>query len=196
MTTWTDLTNSAVSVGGIPAGSTITALRDNDLALAEGSTGAPRIHGEAAARETDGLTVVVTSAANTVTIQHGAGEVAFLTETNSSTDVVARRYTIRTYSGFIRFKASVNSSTSSSPFYNATISLYKNGGLIGSVSENTTAPELASFDVAVAVNDVFEWRLKLNAGAATSDRATISAVSITANDGYVNQPLYILASNI
>ena len=45
MTTWTDLSAGAVGVGGIPSGSTVTALRDNPVAMAEGSSGAPRIVG-------------------------------------------------------------------------------------------------------------------------------------------------------
>jgi hypothetical protein len=192
MTTWTDIANSAVAVGGIPSGSTITALRDNPSALAEGSTGATRIKGEAAARESTGLAVVVTSAADTVTIQHGAGEVFLLNSTTSATEVVAHRYTIKAYSGVIRFKAFIRSSSGSSPFYNATLKLYKNGSLVGTVTENTTTAEAATFNVAIAVDDVFEWRIFVQSGGT----ATISGVSITANDGYVNQPLYILASNI
>jgi hypothetical protein len=43
MTTYTGLSAGAVGVGGIPSGSTVTALRDNPVAIAEGSTGAPRI---------------------------------------------------------------------------------------------------------------------------------------------------------
>jgi len=43
MTTWTDLSAGAVGVSGIPSGSTVTALRDNPVAIAEGSSGAPRI---------------------------------------------------------------------------------------------------------------------------------------------------------
>ena len=43
MTTYTGLSAGAVGVGGIPSGSTVTALRDNPLAIAEGATGAPRI---------------------------------------------------------------------------------------------------------------------------------------------------------
>jgi len=43
MTTWTDLSAGAVGVGGIPSGSTVTALRDNPVAIAEGATGAPRV---------------------------------------------------------------------------------------------------------------------------------------------------------
>lgn len=41
MTSWTSISNAAVAVGGIPASSTVTALRDNPAALAEGASGAP-----------------------------------------------------------------------------------------------------------------------------------------------------------
>lgn len=41
MTTWTSISNSAVAVGGIPSSATVTALRDNPSALAEGASGAP-----------------------------------------------------------------------------------------------------------------------------------------------------------
>jgi hypothetical protein len=43
MATWTNLPNTAVGVGGLPSGTTVTALRDNPVAIAEGATGAPRI---------------------------------------------------------------------------------------------------------------------------------------------------------
>lgn len=41
MTTWTDISNAAVAVGGIPSSTTVTALRDNPSALAESASGAP-----------------------------------------------------------------------------------------------------------------------------------------------------------
>lgn len=41
MTTWTNISNAAVAVGGIPSSTTVTALRDNPSALAESATGAP-----------------------------------------------------------------------------------------------------------------------------------------------------------
>jgi hypothetical protein len=41
MTTWTSISNAAVAVGGIPASTTVTALRDNPSALAESASGAP-----------------------------------------------------------------------------------------------------------------------------------------------------------
>lgn len=41
MTTWTTISNAAVAVGGIPSSTTVTALRDNPVAIAEAATGAP-----------------------------------------------------------------------------------------------------------------------------------------------------------
>ena len=43
MADWTNLPNQAVGVGGLPSGTTVTALRDNPVAIAEGAPGAPRI---------------------------------------------------------------------------------------------------------------------------------------------------------
>jgi hypothetical protein len=43
MADWTTLSNTAVGVGGLPSGATITALRDNPIAIAEGAVGAPRV---------------------------------------------------------------------------------------------------------------------------------------------------------
>lgn len=41
MATWQNISNGAVAVGGIPASSTVTALRDNPIAIAEGAKNAP-----------------------------------------------------------------------------------------------------------------------------------------------------------
>ena len=43
MADWTNLPNQAVGVGGLPSGATVTALRDNPVAIAQGAAGAPRI---------------------------------------------------------------------------------------------------------------------------------------------------------
>ena len=45
MADWTNLPNAAVGVGGLPSGTTVTALRDNPIAIAEGALGAPRLSG-------------------------------------------------------------------------------------------------------------------------------------------------------
>lgn len=41
MTDYTALSNTAVGVGGLPSGATVTALRDNPIAIAEGAAGSP-----------------------------------------------------------------------------------------------------------------------------------------------------------
>ena len=43
MADWTNLPNQAVGVGGLPSGTTVTALRDNPVAIAQGAAGAPRV---------------------------------------------------------------------------------------------------------------------------------------------------------
>lgn len=43
MTTWTTISNPAVAVGAIPASTTVTALRDNPISIAEQSSGSPII---------------------------------------------------------------------------------------------------------------------------------------------------------
>ena len=43
MADYTDLPDTAVGIGGIPSGTTVTALRDNAIAITEGAVGAPRI---------------------------------------------------------------------------------------------------------------------------------------------------------
>ena len=47
MADWTTLSNGAVGVGGLPSGTTVTALRDNPVAIAEAAAGAPRLVGTA-----------------------------------------------------------------------------------------------------------------------------------------------------
>ncbi len=41
MSTWTDISNPSVAVGGIPSSATVTALRDNPVAIAGAASGAP-----------------------------------------------------------------------------------------------------------------------------------------------------------
>jgi hypothetical protein len=43
MSTWSNIPNAAVGVGGLPSATTVTALRDNPIAIANGASGAPRI---------------------------------------------------------------------------------------------------------------------------------------------------------
>jgi hypothetical protein len=61
MADWTTLPNTAVGVGGLPSGATVTALRDNPVAIAEGAAGAPRIENAAHLPPVAGATYVLWS---------------------------------------------------------------------------------------------------------------------------------------
>ena len=71
MADWTNLPNQAVGVGGLPSGTTVTALRDNPVAIAQGAAGAPRVQ--------------------TAAIQNGAVNASKLATGNSERDWVLAR---------------------------------------------------------------------------------------------------------
>jgi hypothetical protein len=73
MTAYTTLSNTAVSVGGIPSGATVTAFRDNPIAIAEGTAGAPKILSRALGLDTGSGTVTTGVSAFT-----GLGDIAEL----------------------------------------------------------------------------------------------------------------------
>lgn len=158
-------------------------LRDNPIAISEGSADAPRIRGEAAARENNGLLSMAVSAGNTATIQHGHGAVAGVDTTSSIVDVVGYTYTIASYTGSLRFKCThgyVGGGGGST-----TLSLYKNGVLVTTFS--TTSSAIRQVDASISNGDVFQWRHRVTA----VDNSVLSDISVTASNGYVEQPLYI-----
>jgi hypothetical protein len=56
---WTNISNALVSVGALPFATTIQALRDNPIAIANGDAGAPRIVNAAMAAPTAGSTHII-----------------------------------------------------------------------------------------------------------------------------------------
>ena len=180
MADYTDLSNAAVGIGGLPSGATVTALRDNPIAIAEGAVDAPKIQGAAAADEGRGLPVLTVSAADTVAVDRGAGSVPGITTNPSGVPVVAHTYTIITYTGSMRFIAS--HATTDAGFA-SNLSLYKNDVLVNSWSTTSIAPITRSEDVTIVPTDVLEWRH----GGNTS---LFTGAVVKASDGYVIQHLY------
>jgi hypothetical protein len=74
MTDYTDLPNASVAQGGLAAGTTVTALRDNPLSIAEGDPTAPAIKKDALSidRATD-IVAVSTTAGTESNIWDGYG---------------------------------------------------------------------------------------------------------------------------
>jgi hypothetical protein len=182
MTTYTAISNTLVAVGAKPFASTIQALRDNPIAIAEGDDTAPRITGDAAGRDSTTAArrlPVATVSAGDVVSQQGQGEVIGTLTTNSSTNVVGVTYTIRSYSGTLRFKTS----QSATGLAVSTLEFYKNNSLIQTYTTQTSANRVN--DVSVAVGDVIEWRHRIQSG----ETSTISP-SVSADDPWIIQAFY------
>jgi hypothetical protein len=183
MADYTDLSNAAVGIGGLPSGATVTALRDNPIAIAEAAVGAPKIQGAAAADVGRGLLVLTVSAADTVVVDRGHGPVVGTTTTASAVEVVAQTYTMQTYTGAMRFVASHNASDN---FTTSFLYIYKNDVLVNSWSRAGNVPIERTEDITFVQGDVIEWRHNK-----TGDSSSVfGSPAVKANDGYVIQHLY------
>lgn len=173
---------SAVSNAAIAHQKPITlqqgrALRDNPLAVFEGDGTAPRIAALALQGDNNGLAVVAVTASDAVTIAGGHSP-------SFPGGSVIIRYTIRSYTGTMRFRIDFRSFTNG---VNTEIGLYRNGSQVQAFNTSSNIFGSVSRDNAVAVSDVFEWRE--NSGSAdTSNRI------VRASDGYVAYVPMILDS--
>ena len=179
MTDYTALSNTAVGVGGLPSGATVTALRDNPLAIAEGSAGAPRISGKAMQSEArGGLDVLTVTADTTFSSELGMKRVDGTMTTPSATSVTAASYTCVAYSGTMRFTAIHHSNATGT----ATIEFVKNGVLVQGWTANLSAglPATRIVDSSLVPGDTFLWRHRKVSGTTS---VVVSALA-TSTDGY------------
>jgi len=163
------------------------ALRDNPIAIAEGATGALRIMGEALARENNGLPVLTVAAADTYALTEGAGGEVVTLVANSTSDVVAHRWTLSAFDGSVRVRGSHSVDGNG---ITITLSLFKNGILVQSFSlVGGVLPVSAArvVDVSVLAGDVLEWRHR---SSNASFPSSFSNAAISASNAYVIQPAY------
>ena len=156
MADWTNLPNLAVGVGGLPSGTTVTALRDNPIAITEGAEGAPRIRDNAVApsravAQTDMPTITGVTATDTeISNLHWDGDFSTISPAPNDTSWFSSGdITIKLLSGVLRFRAVRNTSSVNE------VRLIKNGSVVTTFvaeGENTMV-----IDVSVAPNDVFSW---------------------------------------
>jgi hypothetical protein len=193
MATWTTLPDASLEPGKPIRSIDGLALRDNPVAITEGAAGAPRIIGRAAKRIND-YPVLTVSASDALRVDQGSNFELLTLQTNISENpptVVAIRYTISTYTGSIRFKASHFISFSG---ITSRLSIYKNGTLIQAYTTTLDSPVLRTNDVSIAPGDVIEWRHSTSGGGVFSN--VLSNASATASDGYIERPLYIANSEV
>ena len=169
MADFTVLSNAAVGIGGLPSGATVTALRDNPIAIAEGSPGATPVRGEAMAVAEDwGIggyyPAVNVLASDDFSITEGLLITVFASSATSSTYAVMRTIENISYSGVIRFKASISSPAGS---ITVTARLLLNG--VEQEVWSTTTSLGISRDVSIVRGDVVTWELKTTAADAGSN---------------------------
>lgn len=177
MSAYVDILNSWIDQDSPVTQELLDALRGNPSAIAEGVTGAPRIAGLAVARAGDGLVVLNVAASDARQVTFGLLSVVGTLETGSATDVVAHTYTMQAYSGVVRCKASHYCGSG----FTHVLSLYKNGVLVTAFSSTANqVVEARVVDVSISAGDVLEWRHRT-----AGNTSTVSAVSMTASDAYV-----------
>jgi hypothetical protein len=185
MTTFTTIPNSSLEPGKPIRSIDGLALRDNPLAIIEGDATAPRIIGKAIKRIQD-MPVLTVSAADTYDISNGSTPLSLLTTTTGTTYVVAFRYTITTYTGSIRLKASHG--TDGTGGLTAYLALYKNNVLIQQYTTSSDLLVQRTNDVSCSPGDVFEWRIRLDFAGYTG---YFRRDAQTASNGYATRAAYI-----
>ena len=187
MADWTNLPNQAVGVGGLPSGTTVTALRDNPVAIAEGAAGAPRLRGFAAMTVTEYLSLFPLSVdVGTFVISPEAYDGQFTNISNAtSTFQSAGIIEAVFFSGNARFRAT-QFATAVSGFSssNCEIRLLKNGTVVQTFSVSSPTDGVVSairdIDISVAVGDTFEWQQRRPSG--NNAGVGISNMSILVDD--------------
>jgi len=198
MADWTNLPNQAVGVGGLPSGTTVTALRDNPIAIAQGADGAPRLYGKAAvprSQQTE-LEVLSLTASDDVILGdlHYSGDFSSTT-TTSTTFQSAGIITSVLLSGTVRFRASQSAGSPSIGDTTCQIRILKNGIEVESWSITSPTPAATRIiDLSVAVGDTFEWQVRRSGGGVAN--CTISSINERANDGYTRIAIPIKVSDL
>jgi hypothetical protein len=202
MADWTNLPNTAVGVGGLPSGTTVTALRDNPVAIAEGAAGAPRLYGKAAVPDSQKaeLAVLSLTAADTFVLSnlHWTGDFsAASTTTVSSAWTTAGTITSVLMSGTVRFRATQQISGLGSG--TCQIRLLKNSVEIAifsvSAGGGDSNSEVRNVDTSITAGDVFEWQVRRSDGSG-GKTAQISSISQRADDRYVRIGIPIKESDL
>jgi hypothetical protein len=180
MADWTNLPNTAVGVGGLPSGTTVTALRDNPIAIVQGALGAP--FPVTIAENADLYPLSVAPGNLTLSGVLYTGSFSSIISTSSGTFVTAGTVTITARAtGIMRFAAAITGQTGTT----AVGRLVKNGVEVDALTV-TASTQTLTLDVAALAGDVFEWQIRRSGG---SELAVIQPVAIRANKNVTTRPI-------
>ena len=202
MADWTNLPNQAVGVGGLPSGTTVTALRDNPIAIAEGAAGAPRANGKMAATLLEYATSnpLTGLLAGNLFLDPGLFDDYTFSDTNTSSSSFQSAGSCEITSratGTMRFRATQNARQLAIGSVGSVIRLLKNSVVVETFSLSPPSEgertQTRFVDVSAAVGDVFEWEVRRTGSSAT---ISITDISVTADDTYTTQPLQLKVSEV
>ncbi len=191
MTIYTGITNGQIDQDSPITQSLLTALRDDPLAIIEGSTGAPRIVGNAAKRIDDFPDLTIT-AADTYSLGGYLIDTTVGTTSTSNDVAYVLGYSLEVtkFSGSARFKIS-HSRTGGTG--SSRLRITKNDVEVASWVNSSTVSVERSADVSVVVGDVIKWEHYTTSETSVSN---LSGLSTTGSDTYTTLPLILKASEV
>lgn len=191
MTIYTGITNGQIDQDSPITQSLLTALRDDPLAIIEGSTGAPRIVGNAAKRIDDFPDLTIT-AADTYSLGGYLLDTTVGTTSTSNDVAYVLGYSLEVtkFSGTARFKIS-HSRTGGTG--SSLLRITKNDVQVASWVNSSTVSAERSADVSVVVGDVIKWEHYTSSETSVSN---LSGLSTTGSDTYTTLPLILKASEV
>ena len=151
---------------------------NNVIAAFEGAADAVRLHGDAVGTIANGGLPVLTVTADSAYV---ADDESFITtlgtlSTTSTSDVVAKTYEDKLYSGSMRFFATQRTNGTGT----SDLTVYKNNVLQGGWSHSSSTSAGRAIDLTVAVDDVVEWRHRASGGGTS----IISGIEVRADETY------------
>jgi hypothetical protein len=189
MADWTNLPNTAVGVGGLPSGTTVTALRDNPVAIAEGAAGAPRLFGIAAATQLEYVTrfPFTNLSGGSISLPSFvfSGDFFAVSTTSGSFQTCGEVTVTSLATGTIRWRAVASSTGTGAGQYR----VLKNGVVVAGPSNIINGT--INVDIAVVAGDVIEWQWRRESGSSTN---TLSGFAQLADDGLTSRSLVIKIS--
>ena len=202
MADWTNLPNQAVGVGGLPSGTTVTALRDNPIAIAEGAAGAPRANGKMASTLLEYATSnpLAGLSAGDLVLPAGVFEqysFANLNITSTSFQSAGTCEISSLANGTMRFRATQNITSTTTNNRTNTMRLLKNGVQVQSfnlTANNSSNSATREVDVSAAIGDVFQWEGRVDFN--NNFSASVTNISVRADDTYTTQPLRLKVSEV
>lgn len=191
MTDYTSIADSQVDPKAPVTSDLMTALRDNPIAIGEGSTGAPRIQGKAAKRIDDFPDLTIT-AADTYSLSGYVLDTTVGTTSTANDVTYVLGYTLEVikFNGSARFKVS-HSRTGGTG--SSILRITKNDVQISSWTNGSVLSVERSADVSVVVGDVIKWEHYTSSETAVSN---LSGLSTTGSDTYTALPLILKASEV